>query len=241
MRVSAAITWVTGLAGLALLLSPAAHADTIFMRDGHTLEGRVLSSNGETLELEVEYGTMRVPVRLVEKIEAETPEKKAAREEAEAGKREFEENMRAEGKVKYKGGWVTPEEKAAAEEKIAEAKRKREEQKLAEKKKKEEEEKKRAEEQRRLAEQAAREQERLAPENNGRDNGRADRFARNNDRRNRNDNYDNNGNTSNNNDYNRRTSTNNPNYNRTNNGNYNNNDRNYNRNNNDNGYQRRTR
>ena len=68
----------------------------------------------------------------------DTPEKIAEREAKALAQKELAEKMEAEGKVLYKGKWVTEEEKAEAEAKLAEAKEAREKHKkeLAEAKKK---------------------------------------------------------------------------------------------------------
>ena len=117
------------LALLPLLVCGAAHADTVVMKTLETLDGKVLSTNDDFVELQVEFGTMRVPLEKILRIEADTPELKAAREATLAQEREFAAKMLAEGKVPYKGKWVTPEEKAADEARLAALKKQKEEEK----------------------------------------------------------------------------------------------------------------
>lgn len=175
---------IAALLCAATLATPALFADTIIMKSGQTMEGKILSSNGESVEVEVEFGTLRIPASMIKSVEQLTPEQIAAREEEKAQEKELVESMRAEGKVLYKGKWVDAEEKEAALKEIAEEKKKKDEAKAAAKKKKEEElAKKKDEEQKRLAEEQRR-REQLANEN-GRYDPRAERFDR--GRRNRND------------------------------------------------------
>ena len=58
----------------------AARADTVVLTTLETIDRKVLSKNDDFIELQVEFGTMRVPLEKVLRIEAETPEMKAARE-----------------------------------------------------------------------------------------------------------------------------------------------------------------
>jgi membrane protein involved in colicin uptake len=115
------------------------NADTVVMKTGHTVEGTVLDQNDEYIELEVEYGTMRVPMERVLRIEEDTPEKIAAREAKEAEQQALAEKMKEEGKILYKGQWVTEAEKKKAEDKAAADKKKRDEERAKAKKKAEEE------------------------------------------------------------------------------------------------------
>jgi hypothetical protein len=142
------------LAILALLLSAAAYADTVVLKNGQAIEGQILDQDDDTLKLEVVFGTMRVPMDKVLRIEKDTPEVIAQREKKMAEEREFTEKMRADGKVLFKGKWITEEQKKAEEAKLAEAKKKRDEERkkaaeLAAKRKKEEEEKQKLAEQQR--------------------------------------------------------------------------------------------
>ena len=74
---------------------------------------------------------MLIPKNKILRLEVDTPEMIAAREQKEAEAKELAEKMRAEGKVLYKGKWVTEAEKAADEAKLAEAKKKRDEARAA--------------------------------------------------------------------------------------------------------------
>jgi hypothetical protein len=65
---------------LALMIAAAARADTVVMTTLETIDGKVISKNDDFIELQVEFGTMRVPVEKILRIEADTPELKAARE-----------------------------------------------------------------------------------------------------------------------------------------------------------------
>lgn len=128
------------------LFVSAAHADTVVLKNGQAIEGQILDQNDDTLKLEVVFGTMVVSMDKVLRIEKDTPEVIAQRDKKQAEEREFAEKMRADGKVLYKGKWITEEQKKAEEEKLAEAKKKRDEERkkaaeLAAKRKKEEEEK----------------------------------------------------------------------------------------------------
>jgi hypothetical protein len=196
---------IAALICAATLSAHALFADTIVMHSGQTMEGKILSSNGDTVEVEVEFGTLRIPAAMIKSVEQLSEKEIQAREEEKAQEKEFVENMRAEGKVLYKGKWVDAEEKEEAEKKIAEEKKKKDEAKAAAKKKKEEElAKKKQEEEKRLAEEQRR-REQLANEN-GRYDPRAERFDR--GRRNRNDETNNNNNYTNNNNNSYRNSRN---------------------------------
>jgi hypothetical protein len=132
------------LSGIVLLLVSAfcagvARADTVVMKTLEVIEGKILKQNADFLELQVEFGTMRVPTDKILRIEADTPEILAQREARAAAIKEQDAKAQAEGKVKYKGKWVTPDEKSADEAKIAAAKKKRDDERAAAKKKAEEE------------------------------------------------------------------------------------------------------
>lgn len=148
------------------------------MKTGQTLDGKILSSNGETVEIEVEYGTMRVPAALILSVEQETPEQVAAREEEKEQDKEHAAMMRAEGKVLYKGKWIDQEEKEEIETKLAAEKKKKDEEKTAAKKKKDEEIAKKKEEVRKKLEEEQKRREQLAAQNGGRYDPRAERYNR---------------------------------------------------------------
>src|SRR6185295_10751460 len=97
-------------------------ADTIVFNNDEELEGKILERDELTIKLEVEYGTVLVPLSKVKRIDADTPEKVEAREKRKAAEKDLAAQMKEEGKVKYKGKWVTEEEKKADEDKIAEVK-----------------------------------------------------------------------------------------------------------------------
>lgn len=124
-------------------------ADTVVMKTGQTLEGTVLSQDDRSIELQVEYGTMRVPWSRILRIEEDTPEKVAAREAKEAADRDLADKMREEGKVLYKGQWVTEEEKKKEEDKLAAAKKKKDEERAKAKKKADEEARQKEQEEKR--------------------------------------------------------------------------------------------
>ncbi|HYG78248.1 MAG TPA: hypothetical protein VEK08_24815 [Planctomycetota bacterium] len=138
----------------ALLLPCLLQADTIIMKTGLTMDGKVISQDDEAYEVEVEKGTVRVLKDKVSRIEEDTPEMIAEKKEKEEAEKELAAQMKEEGKVKYKGKWVTADEKKKDEEKVALARKKKAEA-AAEAKKKAEAAaaKKKEEEQKRLAEQ----------------------------------------------------------------------------------------
>lgn len=185
---------------LALSLTGSLHADTIVMKTGQKMDGKIVSSNGETVEIEVEYGTMRVPANLILSVEQDTPEIVAAREEEKAQDKEHAAMMRAEGKVLYKGKWIDEAEKEEIETKLAVEKKKKDEEKAAAKKKKDEELAKKKEEVRKQLEEEQKRREQIAAQNGGRYDPRAERF-------NRSRGKDDNGNPVNNTNNNNRTST----------------------------------
>jgi len=143
---------------LALGLCSAVRADTMIMKNGESLEVKVLSEDGKAVEVEVvtdkaEHSVMRVPRSRILRIEEDTPEKIAARETKAAEEKDLAERMKDEGKVLYKGKWVTEEEKKKEEAKLAAAKKKRDEERAKARKeaevaakRKEEEEKRRQQE-----------------------------------------------------------------------------------------------
>jgi aspartate beta-hydroxylase len=130
------------------------------------------------VEIEVEYGIMRVPANLILTVEQDTPEVIAAREEEKAQDKEHAAMMRAEGKVLYKGKWIDEAEKEEIETKLAAEKKKKDEEKAAAKKKKDEELAKRKEDLRKQAEEEQKRREQIAAQNGGRYDERAERFNR---------------------------------------------------------------
>ena len=126
----------TTLAIICLLVIAASttslYADTVVLKTGEALEGTILKNNDAGIVLQVIYGTLLIPKNKILRLETDTPEMLVAREQKEAEARELAEKMRAEGKVLYKGKWVTEAEKAADEAKLAEDKKKRDEARAAE-------------------------------------------------------------------------------------------------------------
>ncbi len=59
----------------ALTLSVCVSADTIHMRDGRKLEGKIVSQKEETIELKMKYGTITLRRSDIERIERDAPEK----------------------------------------------------------------------------------------------------------------------------------------------------------------------
>ena len=114
------------------------HADTVVFKNGEALEGKIVKKDDKGVELEVEYGTMLVPVEKILRIEEDTPEKIKAREDKLAADKALAEQMKAEGKIQYKGKWVTEEEKKADETKLADARKKKAEERAAKLKKEQE-------------------------------------------------------------------------------------------------------
>jgi len=138
---------------LAVGLCAFLRADTVVMKSGQTIDGKIISEDDRAIELEVEYGTMRVPRSRILRIEEDTPEKIKEREDKAAEQQELADKMKEEGKVLYKGKWVTEQEKKAAEDKATAAKKKKEKERADAKKKADEEAKRKAEEDKKLAQQ----------------------------------------------------------------------------------------
>jgi hypothetical protein len=156
-----------------LLLLAAAYslrADTIVFKNDDELDGKVLERDELTLKVEVECGTVLVPLSKVKRIDPDTPEKAEEREKRKAAAAELATRMKDEGKVQYKGKWVTEDEKKADEDKIAAAKKKKAEE--AKKKAEAEAKAKAAADAAALALQQ--QQQQLANQ----DNSRGDRFSR---------------------------------------------------------------
>src|SRR5205823_12608140 len=99
----------------------------IIFKSGEELDAVIVERDEEKLKVQVDYGTMLVPLEKVRRIDPETPEKAEARAKKLAAEKEEAERMRAEGKVKFKGEWVDEDVKKAAESKIAAAKAKKKE------------------------------------------------------------------------------------------------------------------
>ena len=181
-------------------------ADTIVFHNGEELDGTIVERDENTLKVQVEYGTVLVPMTRVRRIEADTPEKLEEREKKKVEAAEFAKKMKEEGKIQYKGKWVTEEEKKADEDKIAEAKKKKKEAEAAAKAKAE------------LAAAKAKADAELAAQQNANNNnnGRSDRFSQRHNRNGLNSdpfNSTNNNNNSNNNANNYSTIINNNGYN----------------------------
>jgi hypothetical protein len=69
---------------LMLTLTAPAHADLIHYKDGRTLEGRIIERTSTELVVETAFGTIRVPLSKVERIEEKaTPEEELATRRAE--------------------------------------------------------------------------------------------------------------------------------------------------------------
>ena len=108
MKVSLVVPFiVVSVAGVCA----AVQADTVVMKTLEVIDGKVVSKNDDFIELQVEFGTMRVPVDKILRIESDTPEIIADREAKAAKEKELTDKMLAECKVRYKGKWVTPAEK----------------------------------------------------------------------------------------------------------------------------------
>jgi len=127
---------------LGILFGSKLRAETIITTRLHALHGQVVAQTPEWVEVRTEFGTMRVPRANIVRIEKDTPAMAAERSETAWQSKDFAEKMMAEGKVLYHGRWVTPDEKAAQEAKVAEATRRAAEE-LAEKQRRAEEEAKR--------------------------------------------------------------------------------------------------
>lgn len=158
----------------AALVFSTAHADTVIMKTGTLLEAEEVTRDDSTVEFKVEFGTVRVAIDNILRIEKDTPEQIALKEKKAADAKELAEQMKEEGKVQYKGKWVTEKEKADEEKKVAEAKKKKQKEREESAKKAEAEAKKKKDaEQKRLADA----QKANSNNNGGFDDVRADRFA----------------------------------------------------------------
>ena len=81
----------------AVMLS--ARADTVVLKTGQALEGKILKNDDNGIQLQVQYGTMIIAQDKILRVEEDTPETLAAREEKEAADKEHAERMRAEGQT----------------------------------------------------------------------------------------------------------------------------------------------
>lgn len=112
---------------LLLLTAPVLHADTVVFKNGEEIEGVVLEKDDNAIKLKVEFGTLLVPMSRVRRIDADTPEQIEERKKRKDAADEFAAQMKEDGKVLYKGKWVTEEKKKADEEKLAAVKKKKKE------------------------------------------------------------------------------------------------------------------
>jgi hypothetical protein len=115
--------WIAPL--MMALIAATVSADTVVLKTGQTIEGKVVSNDDKGVVLEVTYGTMLITQDKIMRIEEETAESLAVREKDAEEKRAFAAKMKADGKVLYKGKWVDEKEKQADEDKIAAAKKKK--------------------------------------------------------------------------------------------------------------------
>jgi len=153
-------------------------ADTVVLKSGQALDGKILKNDAAGIELEVEYGTVLIAQDKILRIEAETPELSEAREKKAVESRELADKMRADGKVLYKGKWVGEKEKKAEDDKIAATKKKKADEVAAKRKAQEESDRKKREENQRLTDERVKQDDQLAQQN-GRRNARDGRSTRN--------------------------------------------------------------
>lgn len=106
-----------------ILASPL-RAETVVLTNGQTMEGAVIYQNADYLDLVVKFGKLRINLRKVERVEADSSEKAAERLAKTAAENALEEQMRSEGKVQYRGAWVALAEKLRIESEQAVAKEK---------------------------------------------------------------------------------------------------------------------
>ena len=109
-----------------------AHADTIVFKSGEAMEGDVLKQDEAKLQLKVTYagpdgadrtGTLDIPMEKILRIDKDTPEMIKEREEKAAADKELALKMKDEGKVRYRGKWVSEDEKKKEESKLADDKK----------------------------------------------------------------------------------------------------------------------
>jgi len=108
---------------LGLLLCAGLRAETVITSNLRTLHGDIIAQTDDWIELRMEYGSVRIPRTNVVRIEQDTDAMAIECSTTSQESLDFAEKMKAEGKVLYHGRWVTPEEMAEQEAKIAEAKR----------------------------------------------------------------------------------------------------------------------
>jgi hypothetical protein len=181
---------------VSILLPLAARADTVIFKNGEELEGKILERDEASLLLEVDCGTMVIPMDRVLRVEIATPEQLAAAKKKIA-------DMKAEGKSLYGGKWLTKDEIEEAQAANEEKKQKRDEARLAAKKKSDEDAKQKkatADAQRKKAQDEAAKQQTAA-------SSLKDRYTRRHDQNGQNNNqYNNQYNNQTNNPYNRNNS-----------------------------------
>src|SRR5437868_6638598 len=102
-------------------------ADIIVFKTGDELEGQILEKTDEVIKLGVEHGTILIPMDRVLRIDLETAEKAETGKKKKEGEAAEAKKMKEEGMVKYKGEWVTEEDKKAAEDKLADERKKKKE------------------------------------------------------------------------------------------------------------------
>jgi hypothetical protein len=163
---------------LMALVAAGVSADTVVLKTGQTIEGTVISNDDKGVVLEVTFGKMLITQDKILRIDEETAESLAVREKDAEEKRAFAARMKDEGKVPYKGKWVSAKEKQDDEDKLAAAKKKKEAD-IAAKKAQDDAAKKRQEAERLAARQIP--QQPVVDNDNSRD--------RNSRRRNRDDRY----------------------------------------------------
>jgi hypothetical protein len=106
---------------MGILLAVSARAETVITRNLHALHGKIVAQTDEWIELRMEYGTLRIPREDIVRIEKDTPQMVAECSYTVKQSKDFAEKMTAEGRILYHGRWVTPEEKAEDEARLAEA------------------------------------------------------------------------------------------------------------------------
>ncbi len=109
-----------------IIFSPASSADVIYLKNGQKMEGTIEKQDAEKIYLKIKLGIIGISRNQIDRIEKTVEkiagegkeietEKEIVKEDDSATKKKFEEEQMAEGKVKYKDRWVTPEEKAILE------------------------------------------------------------------------------------------------------------------------------
>jgi hypothetical protein len=100
-----------------------ARADIIVFKNGDELDGNVLEKTDAAVKLEVEYGTLLIPMERVLRIDKETPEQAAARKKKKDKADADAAENKAEGKVLYKGEWVDKDIMKEDKKKVADEKK----------------------------------------------------------------------------------------------------------------------